>query len=176
MSIIYEALKKTQNSSKNITADITSNAGQEQNPRKAGKIPYLMPALVIVSGLGFIFFIILGKYQEIDKVSVVRKPEIKESVSRALSFDKYKNSPSIPSSSFSSLPFQGVPWEEKNPQRLQPDFVVNGIVISPDGNIALINDQIIRAGDNIEDAKVERIEDSRVVLSYHGREIVLKAK
>lgn len=176
MSIIYEALKKTQNSSKNITADITSNAGQEQNPRKAGKIPYVVPALAIVIGLGFIFFIILGKYQEIGKVPVVRKPEIKESINRALSFDKYKNSPPIPSSSFSSLPSQGAPREEKNPQRLQPDFIVNGIVISPDGNIALINDQIIRAGDTIEGAKVERIEDSRVVLSYDDREIVLRSK
>ena len=202
MSIIYEALKKTQNSSKNITADIVSNTGQEQNPKKAGKIPYAL-ASVIVIGLGFIFSIFLGKPQELYKASIVRKSEInpsttlridtergvifprpkgrglnaaeriKESVSRAPSFaNEHKNSPPIPSSSFSFLPSQGAPKEEKN----LPDFVVNGIVISPDGNIALINDQIIRAGDNIEGARVERIEDSRVVLSYEGRETVLKSK
>jgi hypothetical protein len=172
MSIIYEALKKTQNSSKNITADIVSNAGQEQNPKKAGKIPYAL-ASVIVIGLGFIFYIFLGKPQELAKVSIIRKSEIKKSISQPPSFaGEYKNSPPNPSSSFSSLPSQSAPKGEKN----LPDFVVNGIVISSDGNIALINDQIIRAGDNIEGAKVERIEDSRVVLSYEGRETVLRAK
>ena len=173
MSIIYEALKKTQNSPKNITADIVSNAGQEQNPKKAGKIPYAL-ASVIVIGLGFIVSIFLGKPQELlYKAFIVRKSEIKESVSRVPSFaDEHKNSQPISSPSFSSLPSYGAPKEEKN----LPDFVVNGIVISPDGNIALINDQIIRAGDNIEGARVERIEDSRVVLSYEGRETVLKSK
>lgn len=172
MSIIYEALKKTQNSSKNITADIALNAGQKQNPKKAGKIPYALASVIII-GLGFIFYVFLKKPQELDKASTVRKSEIQESVSQAPSFaDEPKNSPPNPSSSFSSLPSQSAPKEEKK----LPDFVLNGIVISPDGNIALINDQIIRAGDNIEGARVERIEDSRVVLSYEGREIVLKSK
>ena len=192
MSIIYEALKKTQNSSKSMPpAGIIPNIIQKQVLKKTVKFPYA-PALGIVIGLGLVFFISvsprLGKSQKISESPIARQPESKEPISLALSFtDKSENSLSqsglsplqsekdrIPSPpAFSS---QDVSGEEKKPQRRQPDFVVNGIVISAEGNIALINDQIIKAGDTIEGAKVERIEDSSVVLSDGGREIILKSK
>ena len=192
MSIIYEALKKTQNSSKSMPpAGIIPNIIQKQVLKKTVKFPYA-PALGIVIGLGLVFFISvsprLGKSQKISESPIARQPESKEPISLALSFtDKSENSLSqsglsplqsekdrIPSPpAFSS---QDVSGEEKKPQRRQPDFVVNGIVISAEGNIALINDQIIKAGDTIEGAKVERIEDSSVVLSYEGRETVFKSK
>ena len=192
MSIIYEALKKTQNSSKSMPpAGIIPNIIQKQVLKKTVKFPYA-PALGIVIGLGLVFFISvsprLGKSQKISESPIARQPESKEPISLALSFtDKPENSLSqsglsplqsekdrIPSPpAFSS---QDVSGEEKKPQRRQPDFVVNGIVISAEGNIALINDQIIKAGDTIEGAKVERIEDSSVVLSDGGREIILKSK
>ncbi|MEK6568159.1 MAG: hypothetical protein AABZ27_05445, partial [Candidatus Omnitrophota bacterium] len=159
MSIIYEALKKTQNSSKSMPAGIIPNTSQKKGLKKAGKFPYA-PVLGIIIGLGLVFFISvrprLGKSQKIAESPIVRQPESKQSVSPMLSFsDKPENSlarsvrlsplqsekdqiPSLPP--FSS---QDVPGEAKKPQRRQPHFVVNGIVISPEGNIALINDQII---------------------------------
>ncbi len=192
MSIIYEALKKTQNNSKSMPpAGIIPNIIQKQGLKKTVKFPYA-PVLGIVIGLGLVFFISassrLGKSQKISESPVVRRPESKESVSPALSFaDKPENSLSLSGlspiqsekdqiSSPPSFSSQGVPGEEKKPQRRQPDFVVNGIVISSEGNIALINDQIIKTGDTIEGAKVERIEDSSVVLSDGDREIILKSK
>ena len=191
MSIIYEALKKTQNSSKSMPAGIIPNSSHKQGLKKTSKNSY-MPALGIIIGLGLVFFISvsprLGKSQKISVSPIVRQPESKEPISLALSFtDKPENNLSqsglsplqsekdqiTSPPSFSS---QDVPGEEKKPQRRQPDFVVNGIVISAEGNIALINDQIIKAGDTIEGAKVERIEDSSVVLSDGDKEIILKSK
>jgi len=206
MSIIYEALKKTQNSSKSMPpAGIIPNIIQKQVLKKTVKFPYA-PALGIVIGLGLVFFISvsprLGKSQKISESPIARQPESKEPISLALSFtDKpegnglasysqsHKPENSLSQSGLSPLQSekdripsppafssQDVSGEEKKPQRRQPDFVVNGIVISAEGNIALINDQIIKAGDTIEGAKVERIEDSSVVLSDGDREIILKSK
>lgn len=179
MSIIYEALKKTQNSPKNITAGIAPYISQKQNPKKSGKIPYAL-ASVIVIGFGLIF-LVLERPEEKGKTSVIRKSKIKNRLSPRLSWlyrdpDISGRKGLVLSSSFSPLSSDGSPKEEKNPRKFQPDFVVNGIVISPDGNIALINDQIIRAGDIIEGVRVERIEDSRVVVFYDGQEVVLRSK
>lgn len=192
MSIIYEALKKTQNSSKSMPpAGIIPNIIQKQGLKKTIKFPYA-PVFGIVIGLGLVFFISvssrLGKSQKISESAIVRQPESKEPISLALSFtDKPENNLSQSGlsplqsekdqiSSPPSFPSQDVSGEEKKSQRRKPDFVVNGIVISAEGNIALINDQIIKAGDTIEGAKVERIEDSSVVLSDGDREIILKSK
>lgn len=176
MSIIYEALKKTQNSSKSMPpAGIIPNIIQKQGLKKTVKFTYA-PALGIVIGLGLVFFISvsprLGKSQKISESAIVRQPENSLSQSGLSPLQSEKDQISPPP----SFPSQDVSGEEKKPQRRQPDFVVNGIVISVEGNIALINNQIIKAGDTIEGAKVERIEDSFVVLSDGDREIILKSK
>ncbi|MEK6564614.1 MAG: hypothetical protein AABZ65_06270 [Candidatus Omnitrophota bacterium] len=175
MSIIYEALKKTQNSSKSMPAGIIPDTSQKQGLKKAGKFPY-MPVLGIIISLGLVFFISvrprLGKSQKIAESLIIRQPE--NSLTRSVRLSPLQSEKDqIPSPPFSS---QDVLGEVKKPQRRQPDFVVNGIVISPEGNIALVNDQIIKAGDTIEGAKVERIEDSSVVLFDGDREIILKSK
>lgn len=55
-----------------------------------------------------------------------------------------------------------------------PRLLLNGIVLSEDGNIAMINDQICKAGDEIEGAKITRITSSQVTLGFRNQEIVLK--
>lgn len=60
--------------------------------------------------------------------------------------------------------------------RALPHLLLNGIVLSEDGNIAMINDQICKAGDEIEGAKIVRITSSQVTLGFRNQEIVLKSR
>lgn len=58
--------------------------------------------------------------------------------------------------------------------RALPHLILNGIVLSEDGNIAMINGQICKAGDEIEGAKITRITSSQVTLGFRNQEVVLK--
>lgn len=55
-----------------------------------------------------------------------------------------------------------------------PQLLLNGIVLSEDGSIAMINGQICKPGDEVEGAKIVDITASQVTLSLKNQEIVLK--
>lgn len=58
--------------------------------------------------------------------------------------------------------------------RSPPHLILNGVVLSDDGNLAMINGQIAEAGDEMEGAKIEEITAHHVVLSFENQTIVLK--
>ena len=53
----------------------------------------------------------------------------------------------------------------------KPD--VQGIVISEDGKMAVLNDRIVRQGEAIEEFRVVKVESNRVTFRYKGEEIPL---
>jgi hypothetical protein len=55
-----------------------------------------------------------------------------------------------------------------------PKFVLQGITYAKDGSDAMINDQTVHEGDEIEGARVVTIESRRVKLDFNGREIFLR--
>jgi len=55
-----------------------------------------------------------------------------------------------------------------------PKLVLQGITYAKDGSEAMINDQTVREGDDIEGAHVVTIENRRVKLDFNGREITLR--
>lgn len=65
---------------------------------------------------------------------------------------------------------------EKLPAPGAPELILNGIVLSADGNLALINEEILQAGDDIRGAKVQVITDKQVTLTFQNQEIILKKK
>ena len=56
----------------------------------------------------------------------------------------------------------------------QPKLVLQGITYAKDGSDAMINDQTVHEGDEIEGARVVTIENRRVKLDFNGREITLR--
>lgn len=64
----------------------------------------------------------------------------------------------------------------KLPTPEAPELILNGIVLSADGNLALINGEILQAGDDIGGAKVREITDKQVTLTFRNEEIILKKK
>jgi hypothetical protein len=65
---------------------------------------------------------------------------------------------------------------EKLPAPEAPELILNGIALSADGNLALINGEILQAGDDIGGAKVREITDKQVTLTFRNEEIILKKK
>jgi hypothetical protein len=55
-----------------------------------------------------------------------------------------------------------------------PKLVLQGITYAKDGSDAMINDQTVHEGDEIEGARVVTIENRRVKLDFNGREITLR--
>ncbi|HXI83346.1 MAG TPA: general secretion pathway protein GspB [Verrucomicrobiae bacterium] len=55
-----------------------------------------------------------------------------------------------------------------------PKLVLQGITYAKDGSEAMINNQTVREGDDIEGARVVTIENRRVKLDLNGREITLR--
>ena len=66
--------------------------------------------------------------------------------------------------------------QEELPVQETPELILNGIVLSADGNLALINEEILKVGDDIRGAKVEEISDKQVSLTFQNQEIILKKK
>ena len=55
-----------------------------------------------------------------------------------------------------------------------PKLVLQGITSAKDGSDAMINDQTVHEGDDIEGARVVAIENRRVKLDFNGHEITLR--
>jgi hypothetical protein len=55
-----------------------------------------------------------------------------------------------------------------------PKLVLQGITYAKDGSEAMINNQTVREGDDIEGARVVAIESRRVKLDFSGHEITLR--
>lgn len=66
--------------------------------------------------------------------------------------------------------------EEKTSDARIRELTLNGILLSQDENLALINDQVVIVGDDIEGAKVEEIANKQVTLSFENQTITLKRK
>lgn len=55
-----------------------------------------------------------------------------------------------------------------------PNWLLTGIVFAPDGSYAIINDKVARIGDDVQGAKLEKINSNDVVLDYKGQKIELQ--
>lgn len=158
MSIIYEALKKTRESPESASRETLPKSKDLINPRPS---LFKKQAGLAAGGavLGILFTWIIthrlstpaGAPVPIGKTGP-RKPPIL--------LKNNKAAQKVPNTAGSSLAL--------------PHLILNGIVLSEDGNIAMINGQICKAGDEIEGAKIAQITSSQVTLGFRNQEIVLK--
>lgn len=145
MSIIYEALKKTQTSPDGINRQSPAGVKDPANPKPS---LFKKQAGLSIAGvaLGIIFtWLITNRLSSPLSPPRNNKPQQKAR-------------------------------HTAGPSGVLPQLLLNGIVLSEDGSIAMINDQICKAGDEIEGAKIVEITPSRVTLSFKNQEIVLKNK
>lgn len=144
MSIIYEALKKTQNS---------INAHVKPNPRiKLKRSKFLPWVLFILFAISLAAF--AGKF-------IFKNP------SPAIIISEPIVTPPVP-------PPPPPAVEAKPVEKTPPALVLNGVFYSQDQAYALINNQIVKKGDVLDGAIVRRITLEAVELERDGLEIRLK--
>jgi hypothetical protein len=157
MSIIYEALKKTRENPEGASRETLPKSKDLISP---GPSLFKKHAGLAAWGavLGILFTWIITHRQSVPAVAPV--PIGKTGLTPTLSLSKdSKAAQKTPNAAGSS--------------RALPHLLLNGIVLSEDGNIAMINEQICKAGDEIEGAKIVRITSSQVTLGFRNQEIVL---
>ena len=63
-----------------------------------------------------------------------------------------------------------------DPNGNQSNFRLSGIMLSEEGPLAIINNEILKQGDSIGGATINSIGQNEVKLSYQGEELILKVK
>jgi len=159
MSIIYEALKKTQESPEGVNQQAALPKGKHLPSPKAPplKKQLFLSAAGVALGISFTWVIM-------NKPFVPAAPVLIEKTGQPSPLNPPRNNKTPGKNPDISASSRGL-----------PHLILNGIVLSEDGSIAMINNQICKAGDEIEGAKIVEITASRVVLSLKNQEIVLKA-
>lgn len=147
MSIIYDALKKVEK------AAVTQNNPSPRN--KADYKSYFLYILIAVLGiiaasLFFNFIPAFFKKTTPPKVTAPLPPPPQEQP-------------------VALVPVPEVPAPPHEP----PQFTLNGIFFSEGQGYALINNQIVRQGDEISGAIVESIAENEVELTFRGSTIKL---
>lgn len=154
MSIIYEALKKTRASPESASRETLPKSKDLINPRPS---LFKRQAGLAASGavLGILFTWIIT--HKLSAPIPIGKTQLPPPLNPPKNSKAAQKTPDAAGSS-----------------RALPHLLLNGIVLSEDGNIAMINNQICKAGDEIEGAKIVQITSSQVTLSFRNQEIVLK--
>lgn len=57
-----------------------------------------------------------------------------------------------------------------------PELILSGVAVSGDKSWAVINDRVVRLGDNVKGAKIVAIYSGRVELEFEGNSITLTIK
>lgn len=158
MSIIYEALKKTQASAEGVNKEPGASITNSAVPKPPH---FKKQAILAITGaaLGILFTWLIT-----NKLYHPAQSRIEKTEKPATLNPPPKNKPTL-----------------KNPDKAVatknlPQLLLSGTVLSEDGSIAMINDQICKLGDEIEGAKIVEITAAQVTLSFKNQEIILKNK
>lgn len=147
MSIIHDALKK-------VEASTVRNDAREPSGKKADFKVYIL--YLLVAALGFISANLIFSFFN-KATQKTAKPVIKALPPKPVS-------PAPP-----PLPSLTIEKEEKAPGQLK----LNGIFFSGNDGYALINNQIVKTGDEVSGAEVLRITLDGVELKYADKTINL---
>jgi len=156
MSIINEALKKTE-------ASIQKNSAKETTTlnKKTKNKPFLLYILIFIAGifLSSLIFTIIKQ-----KIAPAHFPETAAKTAPILDKEP-QTAQTAPNNTTPNLAEEQAKPEKK--------FTLNGIFFSDNDGYALVNNQIVRENDPVDGAKVEKITVNTVELNNEGKIITL---
>lgn len=169
MSIIYDALKKAENSNAN-TNDLKPAMAKGHNPAPGIKI-YLLYILMVCLGIlmAYILFTFISKRSPV--------PNSSDSMGNKKLQDNQKQTKpsSLDSSTQEYLTTTPSSPPPETINESPPSFILNGVFSSEDECYALVNNKIVRVGDKIDGAEVLRIDLDAVELELNGSVIKLSS-
>lgn len=169
MSIIYDALKKVENS-------LMNSGGQKKEapvpqvkavPPKINKTPGFKPKV-------FLLVILLACLGVFIANMVMKKPASPIVKNEPQSLPPAKEKEALPKEAPVELIKPIEPADKR--KQLQSQLVLNGVFFSGDEGYALINNHIMKTGDSIEGATVVKITQEEVELSYEGANFKLSTR
>ncbi|MDD5477007.1 MAG: hypothetical protein PHG87_02195 [Candidatus Omnitrophica bacterium] len=155
MSIINEALKKTEQYIQQNEAKKNSFLDKKSGPR-----PFLLYILILLLGISLSSFIfsLLG-----DKIKTAQAPN-----KTAIALQQ----PVV----LAPLPEEPALAKKEEKNIPEAAFVLNGIFFSDNDGYALINNQIVRENDSVDGAKVMKIAANTVELNNQEKLITLSTR
>jgi hypothetical protein len=163
LSIIYDALKKVEEST--VNPGEKSNTPDNKNPRKL-KI-YFLYAFIISLGL----FLANQVFNYVTRSQTIA-PGLKKT-----DIKKPAGQNNLPKETLEkSTPAAPIDNAENVNETENISFVLNGVFFSENNGYALINNQIIKQGDKISGATVKRIGTDNVELDLGGKIIKLSTR
>jgi len=163
MSIINEALKKTQTRLQQKTPQALASGLPNSNKVKEEKSTWLLIAVILIS-IGFLgcagMLIFVVRYAHRPATGISPKQEV-----------------SLPAPKTTIAQPAPAPTKKKiKPQNFYADLTLEGIVFLDGEQLALINDQYFKTGDRIGDKKILNISKDSVEIYHRGKVITLKTK
>lgn len=154
MSIIYEALKKTEGK----LADVQGK--EDKKPKPKFKIYFIYVSVLCIGFL--IANILFGIFSSISKSKAKKFPEPQPAAITSLA-------PPIVTSSQSDTGSVTT----AQPEQVLPSFILNGIFFSENEGYALINNKIVKEGDIVDGATVAGISSKMVEIKYQDSVLTL---
>ena len=155
MSIIYDALKKVENSGKSVLKN------NKELPAPKNKIKnYFIYILFLALGL----FVAKTFFSYLNR----QPPQVKTAKQNQITLP-HNNTTKIPPLQQPQL----APAIENKELPEKPTFILNGVFSSGEESYALINNQIVKLGDKISGAVIKKIAPEEVLLDSDGSEIKL---
>jgi type II secretory pathway component PulC len=168
MSIINDALKKTKQSinTDNVDPEVEAILRKKRIKNKIKVILLYLLAIGVGIYIGNFFFGFLGKSKSLSRLANKPLPTAQRQfgaeVGKQTTVAKVKETL-----------LGNVPLLRKEPK--QP-LILNGVFFSQDEACALINNRVVKVGDEIEGATVRKIDADKVELEIRGSKITLSTR
>lgn len=163
MSIIYDALKKLENSS--------STAPVETPQRKSSPLLSIL-LYVLLAGAGAGCAYLLFNYL-LPAVMPEKLATVVTAAHRGASAPVAQTASSVTAETTPPAPTPATPPKRAAPA-VTPEF--NGVFFADNVGCALLNNKICRVGDTVDGARVLEISPEGVVLEIDGKTVTLKSK
>lgn len=163
MSIINEALKKTQTRLESTKKIIKQNVAQppkkEDRPKEKNVWLWITVSVIVISFISSAA--VFAKFISSENRPIAKLPSIEVKEQKPV-----EQKPAVP------------PAPKHAVAKKKPDLglVLNGIITTGKDHTALINDSIYKVGDEIDDKRITKITAEKVEVLYKGKTYTLTTK
>jgi type II secretory pathway component PulC len=168
MSIINDALKKTEQSinTDNVDPEVEAILRKKRIKNKIKVILLYLLAIGVGIYIGNFFFGFLGKSKSLSRIATKPLPTAQRQFKAA--GGEQTTVAKVKETLLDNVPL--LRKESKQP------LVLNGVFFSQDEACALINNRVVKVGDEIEGATVRNIDADKVELEIRGSKITLSTR